>query len=236
MRREVEFALPVERTALVLVDLWNVHHIEGWLKRASKITEEVVGPVVAKAREAGVMVVHAPSPEVAARQQQAVYREDLGVRKEVEEGWPPRDFRLRRGEYGAFAGPREQPPGLDFRWRELEPRLDMAPLIEIYEDEFLVANAEQLRALGGERGVLHLVYAGFAANWCVLYRDYGIMGMSGRGYNCLLIRDATEGIEYPDTLEQGWATELAIREVEQKYGFTLSSGEFMQACDAAEVS
>ena len=39
--RELDFALPVEQTALVLIDLWNVHHIDSWIERAEAMTKEV---------------------------------------------------------------------------------------------------------------------------------------------------------------------------------------------------
>ena len=38
--RELDFALPVEQTALVLIDLWNVHHIDSWIERAEAVTKE----------------------------------------------------------------------------------------------------------------------------------------------------------------------------------------------------
>ena len=57
--------LPVDETALVLVDLWNVHFIESWIARAARITKECVVPVLDAARQAGLTIVHAPSPPVA---------------------------------------------------------------------------------------------------------------------------------------------------------------------------
>ena len=53
-----------------------------------------------------------------------------------------------------------------------------------------------------------------------------------RGYNTILLRDATTGVEFPDTLDGLWATELAIREVEQKYGFSTSNDDFFTYCKA----
>jgi nicotinamidase-related amidase len=57
-----------------------------------------------------------------------------------------------------------------------------------------------------------------------------VKDMRGRGYNVVLLRDATTGVEFPDTLDQLFATELAIREVEQKYGFSVSNENFFTAC------
>ena len=82
------------------------------------------------------------------------------------------------------------------------------------------------------RRILHLLYIGFAINWCVLGKDYGIRAMKDRGYNPILLRDATTGVEFPDTLDTLQATELAVREVEQQHGFTASNRDFLTACRA----
>ena len=33
VRRQIKMLLPLEQTALVLVDVWNVHFIESWIER-----------------------------------------------------------------------------------------------------------------------------------------------------------------------------------------------------------
>ncbi|MBV7335367.1 hypothetical protein KFU94_45430 [Chloroflexi bacterium TSY] len=37
VRREIEMELPLAQTALVLVDVWNIHFIESWLERAKQV-------------------------------------------------------------------------------------------------------------------------------------------------------------------------------------------------------
>ncbi len=54
--------------------------------------------------------------------------------------------------------------------------------------------------------------------------------MSERGCSTIIVRDATEGVEFPDTLERRWATEIAIREVEQKYGYSAAAADVIDAC------
>jgi len=63
----------------------------------------------------------------------------------------------------------------------------------------------------------------------VLGRDYGIRSMAGYGYNIVLLRDATTGVEFPDTFDNLFTTEIAIREVEQQYGFSASNTDFFKA-------
>jgi nicotinamidase-related amidase len=231
IRRELQFSLPVGQTALVLVDLWNVHHIQSWVERAEAMTRNVIGPLIAKARAAGLTIVQAPSPRVTAK-----YKIYEGRTPPApggpEPGWPPPEFRDRQAGYAVFRSPRRQPPGIGLYWDKLDSQIDFSPHVKIEPTDFIIADGRQLHDLCEERRILHLLYAGFATNWCVLGRDYGIVAMRGRGYNTIILRDATEGVEFPDTLAQRWATELAIREVEQRHGFSACSADFHAACDA----
>lgn len=230
IRRSVDFDLPVQQTALVLVDLWDNHFIESWLERAEKVTKESVVPVIDAVREAQMLVVHAPSPSVTPAYSDHVARHapTSPTAAPSEPAWPPPEFCARQGEYAAFRGPRSQPPGI--------PHLEMGmtPHVTVRDDEEVVESGAQLHALCRNRGILHLIYAGFATNWCILNRDYGMRSMARYGYNLVLLREATMGVEYPDTVEECFATELAIREVETQLGFSASNADFFAACAAAK--
>jgi nicotinamidase-related amidase len=198
-----------------------------------QVTREAVVPALEAARAAGLTVVHAPSPTVAEAYPEHLSRHASPGPAPAAAGqgsagpvWPPAEFRGRQGEYAAFRGPRAQPPGI--------PHLEMgmSPQIDVRDDEDLVATGAQLHALCAARGILHLVYAGFATNWCILNRDYGMRAMARFGYNLILLRDATMGVEYPDTVDECFATELAIREVETQLGFSVDNRGFIAACEA----
>ncbi len=226
VRREFEMPLPIDETALVLVDLWNVHFIESWIERAKQVTVDCVVPVIDAARKTGMTIVHAPSPSVAAQYPQLERHNP--PQPSTPNTWPPSEFRSRSGDYNIYRGPRSQPPGIGIHWNKLASQLSMSPAIDVKEDEFVIATGQQLHELMEERGILHLLYAGFATNWCVLGRDYGIRSMSRYGYNIILLRDATTGVEFPDTYENLFTTEIAIREVEQQYGFSASNADFLK--------
>ncbi len=229
IRREFEMPLPLAETALVLVDLWNVHFIESWIERAKQVTVECVVPVIDAARRVGMTIVHAPSPSVAAQYPQL--KRHNPPQSSPPSTWPPSEFRSRSGDYNIFRGPRSQPPGIGIHWNKLASQLSMSPAIEVQEDDYVIATGQQLHELLEERRILHLIYAGFATNWCVLGRDYGIRSMSRCGYNIILLRDATTGVEFPDTYENLFTTEIAIREVEQQYGFSASNNDFLTVMD-----
>tara|TARA_Y100000588_G_scaffold383228_1_gene472146 strand:+ start:2648 stop:3448 length:801 start_codon:yes stop_codon:yes gene_type:complete len=223
-RREIPMSLPIDKTALVLVDLWNDHFIESWIERASQVLRDHVLPAIAAARRAGIPVIHGPCPEVAVQYEQLAHHEPSPPRDEPD--WPPGAFRNREGDYHVYRGPRQQYPGI----RDIAEERKMSDLVEVHENDTVIATGQQLHDHLKSTGILHLLYVGFATNWCIINRDYGVKDMRGRGYNVVLLRDATTGVEFPDTLDNLFATEIAIREVEQKYGFSVSNDDFFAAC------
>jgi len=233
IRREIVMPLVVEETALVLVDLWNVHHIKSWMERAKEVTVKAIVPAIDKARAAGLTIIQAPSPEVASKYglstHHALDEDTLSAPKVYD--WPPEDFVERKGQYKVFAHPRQQPPGVAEKYKELRiPSFDLSEAVILHSDDHMIRTGNQLHRLLKHKHILHLIYAGFATNWCILGRDYGMRAMAGRGYNTILLRDSTMGVEWPDTVGNLFATELAVREVEVQIGFSASNKDFFKTC------
>jgi len=231
IRREFEMPLPVAQAAFILVDMWRSHHIDSWIARAGQVTRDAILPMLALARAAGLTIVHAPCPEVAAQYPQV--RRHKPPEPQPEPDYPPAAFRERTGEFAIYRGPRDQPPGVGPRWEVAAKDWGMNPEVPVLEDDEVIATGQQLHEQLRARGILHLLYVGFATNWCIMGRDYGIRAMRNRGYNTILLRDATTGVEFPDTLPTLFATEISIREAEQVWGFTASNADFAAACQAA---
>jgi nicotinamidase-related amidase len=227
---ERNLPLPVEQTALVLVDLWSTHYIESWLQRAQEVTEAKIVPTLRAARKIGMTVIHGPSPMVADRYVSAPKASALAT---VGLNWPPPAFRgiYRSGEYAAFG--RDQEPRLSEALARYVTELDIAESVRPLPGEPIIHTGAQMHALLAERKILHLLYAGFATNWCVIGRDYGVIAMNGLGYNLILLRDATTGIEFHDTVETLAATEMTIREIETKYAWSATVDALVKACEEA---
>ncbi len=51
------------------------------------------------------------------------------------------------------------------------------------------------------------------------------------GYRLFLIRDATLGVESPDTFDERIATRWAIRYFEAHYGDSITLADFVKACE-----
>ena len=130
----------------------------------------------------------APSPPVA--EQYPQLKRHKPPEPSTPSAWPPSDFRSREGDYAVYRGPRSQPPGIGIHWDKLASQLAVSPALMYKMMTLLLQRDSQLHALLEKRRILHLIFAGFATNWCVLGRDYGIRSMSRYGYNMVLLRDA----------------------------------------------
>ena len=224
------FVMPVEldRTALILVDMWDRHYVKSYSERAQEILRTSVVPVLEAARSVGMCIVHTPGPDI--------WDDMSALPPRLDPRWPPAQFKRRQMQYALYRGPRRQYPGVLHHWEKMREELQMSPLVAPLPGEAITSDGRTLHGLSIDRQIVHLIYCGFATNWCIMNRPYGIRMMRRAGYNTMLIRDATTGIEFPDTLDGMWATELAIREVEQVHGFTMSSNGFVNACSEVRES
>ena len=89
--------------------------------------------------------------------------------------------------------------------------------------------------------VLHLFFVGFATNICVEHRDYGTRAMADRGYNVILLRDGTAGIELTAGLDAPVRptfsmTQAAILNIELKVGHSATCGALAEAVRGATAA
>ncbi len=112
----------------------------------------------------------------------------------------------------------------------LFPAMRIMEFLEPQAGDFVVATGAQLHQLCRDQQILHLFYAGFAANICIQLRDYGIRAMHDRGYHTTLLRDCTTAIEGSHTLEGQWLLEAAIFNIELKVGCSTTAQQLQAAC------
>lgn len=235
VQKELRWRLPVEATALVMVDCWDRHYLTSHQERSAKICRERIRPVLDSCRSAGITIVHAPNFWVARHYSQQLTRyadeTDLNLAPaspSAKPFWPPQAFLKREGAYAEFG----KPAGtvLDI-WKEMQPKRRIVAEIAPERDDYVVATGAQLHRLCAHKGILHHIYAGFATNMCLLhYRDYGVMAMAGRGYNIILLRDCTTALEAGDTLAEESMTRHAVLQIEMMFGTSTTSKDLVEAC------
>lgn len=225
--------VPLSRAALVLVDVWDGHYLADTAARSERIVQHCIQPLLASCREAGMLLIHAPSPPQAWPHPGYVGYQDRDSAPQAAEEWPPSQFRSKSGDYAAYARPPER------RQRELEQRRAcrrIHPLAAPLPGEPVVATGDQLHEVCSQRGILFLFYLGFNANACILLRDYGTLAMRRRGYEVILLRDCTTGMEAAWTQADLGQTRGAVLLLEMFGHYSLTGEELRRALTALPAS
>ncbi len=108
-------------------------------------------------------------------------------------------------------------------------RLDFAPQARPVGDEGIAENGHQLFALCKEKGINHLIYAGFAINWCLLLSPGGMAEMQKYGLMCSALRQATTAVENKASAPEQWCKEIGLWRVALAFGFVLDVDDFCAA-------
>jgi len=206
-------------TAVVLVDTWAGHPIKSHLERTNNIVINRIRPAIEAARAGGATVIYAPSPRVAPDFNS--FRHDASQASPphvYESDWPPPDYRAASGRFTSLRKRDGERPnnfqGPTPEWWEMRGiQQEITPI----PGDVVVGTGTELHDACKTRGLLHLVYAGFATNICVRFRDYGMRGMRDRGYSPILLRDATSAIETRATISSLGLTRAVILDMERWY-------------------
>lgn len=215
--------IPVAQAALVLVDVWQRHYIKDTEARAETIINKDLIPLIAACRRSGLQVIHAPSPEVAKSHANWVKLAPPDEAAPKQDAWPPIAFRNLSGLYKSYRRPQE-PREAE---RQSMPPLTFHPKITPVGKEAVVATGEELHRYCKQEGILFLFFAGFNTNACILSRDYGIPQMSNRGYQTILVRDCTTGMESKYTQAGLGQTAGAILLLEMFGQYSVASAEII---------
>ncbi len=231
---EETWALDVEKTAFVELHCWNIGSPGGipvpedyWVFEGSPQNHEhmrralceEIAPSLRAARKAGMPVVHVQGAEIAAR-----YPHLQPPMPPATEPAPSRapisdHFRLRQNRVHGEGY--MQWPG----WRDL----DVAEQVKPISGDVVVVTTEQLDDWLRSRGIDTLLYTGFSTNLCILDSPAAIKHMAPLGYRCVILREATTAVEFPETMESRSHTTNAIRYIEAWYGYSASAREFRAA-------
>ena len=241
---ELELALP--HTALVLMHAWDCgtraefpgwHRAVEYIPRADHICRTVFPPLLGAARGAGLTIYHVVTPD-----SRRYYDRLPGYTRAAQlAGATPaaeriasdptleqlRQFRARH----VFPGAHNQ-EDVDRGFRQ---RLGFAPNAEPQRDEGVAEDGSQLYALCKADGIDHLIYAGFAINWCLLMSPGGMVDMSRHGLLCSTLREAVTAVENRETARQELCKELALWRVSVAFGFVYHVADLVGALDSSRA-
>ena len=80
-----------------------------------------------------------------------------------------------------------------------------------------------------DAGIQTLIYLGYFSNMCVIQRSIGMLEMKRRGFNTILVRDASAAKETDATAADEWCHKGAIQLIEVNGGMTVTAAELQAA-------
>jgi hypothetical protein len=230
--------LSCEHTAVVVMHAWDCgtpEEFPGWYRaveyipRANVICREVFPRLLGAVREHGFRLFHVVAGG-------NYYKQRPGYLRAVELAGPPppagetieadetlrrlREFRAERVFVGAH---NRDDVNRGFA------RLDFAPEAVPRDDEGIAENGQQLFALCRHHGINHLIYAGFAINWCLLMSPGSMLEMSRHGIMCSAFRQAVTAVENRETARGELSKEIALWRVALAFGFVFDVDDFVRA-------
>jgi len=237
--KQAELELSLEHTALALMHAWDCgtreeypgwHRAVEYIPRADAICRTVLPRLLAAVRASELELFHVASPAPS-----RYYQHYPGYKRAVELAGPastleqiapdPTYEALRRFRAeNTFPGAHNQ-PDVDRGFKAL----DFPPEARPQGDEGIAEDAQQLLALCKAKGINHLIYAGFAINWCLLMSPGGMLDMSRRGLLCSTIRQAVTAVENKETARSELCKELALWRVAIAFGFVYDVDDLVSA-------
>jgi nicotinamidase-related amidase len=213
------------KTALVVCDMWD----DQWCKSAARRVGELAGPLnetIKAARARGIFVIHSPSTCVdfykdtpQRKRAQAAPFKATPVPVNPSERWGT-TWCWTDGQHEAPLPIDDSDMGCDCPVkcviREAWKRQNAA--IEIFEQDAISDNAQEVWNLLSARGIQNVILCGVHLNMCVLGRPFGIRQMTYFGKNVVLMRDMTDTMynpERPPGKTHFAGTELMVEHVEK---------------------
>ncbi|MFO7975585.1 MAG: hypothetical protein R6V12_13220 [Candidatus Hydrogenedentota bacterium] len=241
--KQANLDLSLDNTAVVVMHAWDsgtaYEQFPGWwrvvpyIPRANAIMEKVFPPLLAAVRKSPLPLFHVVGGGDYYKDLPGYERAvELGPRKgpEVEKIAPDPALQAMLEHKREHGYPRPHNAA------DIErgfARIDFAPQARPQGDEGIAENGSQLYGLCRAHSITHLIYAGFAINWCLLLSPGGMAEMNYTyGVTCSAFRQATTAVENKASAKEEWCKKLALWRVALAFGFVYDVSDFVTALNA----
>ncbi len=225
------------KTALIICDMWDDH----WCRGAARRVAELAGPMnelVRRARDRGVLIIHAPSTCVD-------FYKDAPQRRRAQEApfaksSVPLSPATRWGTHWCWPDLKretELPIDDSDMGCDCQPYCTIASpwkrqisLIDIKEPDAISDDGQEVYNLLEARGVDHILIAGVHLNMCVLGRSFAIRQMVTLGKQVMLVRDMTDTMynsRKRPFVDHFSGTDLVVEHVERYWCPTIASVDLL---------
>jgi nicotinamidase-related amidase len=233
------------KTAIIICDMWDLHHCKRAVERVREMAPRM-NAVSARAREMGVLIIHAPSSCMAPY-------EDTPMRRRAREApraknlprdigsWCPKIPAEEKGRYpiDQSDGGEDDEPAEHAAWAaklQAQGRNPRAPwksqidLLKMDERDAVSDSGVEIWNLLEARGIGHVILTGVHTNMCVLGRPFGLRQMAKNGKNVVLLRDLTDTMYNPARwphVSHFRGTELIVEHIEKFVCPTITSDQIL---------
>ncbi|MGE0755513.1 MAG: ThuA domain-containing protein [Pirellulaceae bacterium] len=243
--REVAETWKSAESAIIVCDMWDSHHCLNAVRRAVEMAPRM-NAVLGRARELGMLIIHAPSSCMAAYQ-------DHPGRKRAQSAQPAANLPPDIGQWcrqipaelaGQYpidqtAGGEDDDPDEHAQWQARLAALGRTPaspwksqlsLLTIDARDAISDSGVEIWNLLEARGIRNVVLLGVHTNMCVLGRPFGLRQMAKNGRNVVLMRDMTDTMYDPSQwpyVSHFAGTHLIVEHVEKYVCPTITSVDFL---------
>ncbi|MBM3997984.1 MAG: nicotinamidase [Planctomycetes bacterium] len=233
-------------TAIIVCDMWDLHHCLNATRRGEELADRM-NQVLARFRNAGAAVIHAPSGCVAFYKDHPARARMLGVRPA--ESFPEEIgqwcHKIPDEERGAYPidqsdGGEDDDPAEHQAWADQLAALGRDPrapwirqteLLDIDEHrDYISDDGKEIWSLLEQRAIRNVVLVGVHTNMCVLGRPFGLRNMSRYGKRVVLMRDMTDTMYNPRSaprVSHFAGTDLIIEHIEKWVCPTITSDQVL---------
>jgi len=220
-----------KHTAIIICDMWDQHWCKGATKRTGELAPHM-NNVVSKARDKGVLIIHAPSGTVKAY-------ESHPARKRAQEAPKAANLPEDIGKWCRWIDEKEETIGYPIDHSDggcdCEPTCKQGPpwpwrsqidTIQIRNEDAISDSGVEIWNLLEQRGITNVILMGVHTNMCVLGRPFGLRHMAKFGKNVVLMRDLTDTMynsRMRPFVNHFTGTDLVIEHVEKYVCPTITS-------------
>lgn len=245
-RTEDSVQWAAEQTAIIVCDMWDVHHSYRAAKRGREIAPRL-NAVVTRLRESGATVIHAPSDCMAFYEEHPARRRAMTVpaAKEYPQAIDQWCHQIPQEEATVY--PLDQSDGgvddtaeelsawhAKLRQQGLEPRRPwtrQTDLLTIDPNvDFISDSGTEIWNILAATQVTNVILAGVHTNMCVLGRPFGLRRMVLGGKNVVLLRDLTDTMynpAMPPYVSHFTGTDLIVDHIERFVCPTIASDQIL---------
>ena len=243
-RTEKEVEWDLSQTAIIVCDVWDLHHCLNAVKRLEEFAPRL-DQVLNVARRRGAVVIHAPSDCMPAYADHPARKRAINIQKADPmpsdiEHWCSRLEGENSYPIDQSDGGEDDEPTAHAAWVETltrmgriagTPWMKQSSLITIdSERDFITDRGDEAWSILEQQGVKNVILTGVHCNMCVLGRPFGLRQMVRNKKHVVLMRDMTDSMYSPKRwpyVDHFVGNDLVIEHVEQFVCPTITSDQFL---------